>query len=118
MYSNLSYPPQEELDSLNDQLIQPSNISITQHINNLIDSQDIAKQWWFNINNPNTYFLGTDSITNHFYLSTLQKEKILSELENSEFTNTLFLNEYQNNKLLNTIWSGACGPTVMSWLYY
>lgn len=38
-------------------------------------------------------------------------------MENNEFTNTLFLNEYQNNKLLNTIWSGACGPTVMSWLY-
>ena len=101
LYSKLSYYPQEELDSINEELIETSNISITQHINN-----------------PNTYFLGTDSITNHFYLSTPQKEKILSELENNEFTNTLFLNEYQNNKLLNTIWSGACGPTVMSWLYY
>ncbi len=113
----LNYYPQEELDSINEELIETSNISISQHINNLIDSQNIAKQWWLNVSNPNTYFLGTDSISNQFYLSNPQKEKILNEIENNEITNTLYLNEYQNNKILNTIWSGACGPTIMSWLY-
>ncbi len=113
----LNYYPEEELDSINEELIRSSNITIYQHINNLIDSQAVANTWWVNINNPNTYFLGTDSITNQFYLSKPQREKILNEFENNDLTNTIFLEEYQNDKILNTIWSGACGPTIMSWLY-
>ena len=41
MYSKLSYYPQEELDSINEELIETSNISITQHINNLIDYMNL-----------------------------------------------------------------------------
>lgn len=64
------------------------------------------------------YYLGSSSnISNDFDVSENQKDIISEALNDNDYTDKYFLSEYLDNKLLNTLWKGSCGPSIMSWLY-
>ena len=63
------------------------------------------------------YYIGADEVTPLFSVSSTQREKIIINLSENDYTDKCFLSNYNNTKLLNTVWCGACGPSIMSWLY-
>ena len=110
--------PQDDLDSMNTDFKESYGITFNQYIDIQKDSLEISAFWWEDISNPIEFYLGfPTNISNNFDVSESQKDIISEALNDNEYTDKYFVPEYFENKLLNTLWKGACGPSIMSWLY-
>lgn len=110
--------PQDDLDSMEIEFKETAGITFSQYIEINKDSLEINKLWWESLSNPINYYLGSQSnISSSFDVPQNQKDIISDALNNNSYTDKFFLSEYFDNQLLNTLWKGACGPSIMSWLY-
>lgn len=109
--------PEEDQDSMNVEFKESFGLSYKEYLEMINDSLLIAKAWWLERKNPFEFYLGGGNVSENFNVSTSQRDVISEALNNNDYTDKFFLQDYQNNSLLNTVWDGACGPSIMSWLY-
>ena len=109
--------PEEDQDSMDIEFKENSGIPYKDYLQMGNDSLLIAKSWWSDSNNPLDFYLGGSNISENFNVTTKQRDVISEALNNEDYTDKIFIQNYLNNSLLSTVWCGACGPTIMSWLY-
>ncbi|MGM9970402.1 MAG: hypothetical protein ACI35S_08415 [Anaeroplasma sp.] len=109
--------PNEDLDSMSREFKENVGMPYKEYLDIINDSLSTVKAWWLERTNPFEFYLGGGNISENFNVPTNQRDVISEALNNNDYTDKFFLQNYLNNSLLNTVWSGACGPTIMSWLY-
>lgn len=109
--------PNEDLAQMNSDLNSIEGKTLLELRDENIQLKQLGEQWWSDIMNPIMYYIGADEVTPLFSVSSTQREKIIINLSENDYTDKCFLSNYNNTKLLNTVWCGACGPSIMSWLY-